>query len=47
MSGQDVRLKAFHLTAFLIDAEPSDFFFLNFFWSFQQILLYAAIEVNY
>lgn len=30
MSGQDVRLKAFQLTAFLIDAEPSDFFFKLF-----------------
>jgi len=27
VSGQGVRLKAFQLTAFAIDAEPSDFFF--------------------
>lgn len=45
MSGQDGRLKAFQLAAFLIDAEPCDFFIL--FWLFQQILLYTEIEVNY
>lgn len=42
MSGQDVKLKAFQLTALLIDVEP--FFF------FHPILVVSAntvIEVNY
>lgn len=43
MSGQDVKLKAFQLTALLIDVEP-------FFFFFHPILVVSAntvIEVNY
>lgn len=37
VSGQDGRLKAFQLTAFSIDAEPSHFlFFFNFFGRFSK-----------
>lgn len=40
MSGQDVKLKAFQLTALLIDVEP-------FFYPILVVSANTVIEVNY